>query len=206
MFVEDYMTPDPQTVAASASLGHAQDLMRTRDVRHLAVVDESGRLVGLLTDLDVRSAIGYDERLGAKLTVSEVMTADPATIPVTATLDDALSILCSKRFGALPVVRGKGLVGIITRSDLLRAFYEVMGLDEPSRRVEVALPNGCTDLACVFKALASCEERVISTVVSRMRRDGGEPSLYLRIAGTESREVEKRLRDAAAIVLAPEHP
>ena len=81
---------------------------------------------------------------------------------------------------------------------------DVLGLDEPGRCLEIALPNGCNDLAHTFQALTKCEERVISAVVSRMRRDGGEPSLYLRVAGEDTRQVEKQLRDAAVIMLAPE--
>ena len=73
-----------------------------------------------------------------------------------------------------------------------------------SVQLEIALPNGCNDLAHTFQALTKCEEKVISAVVSRMRRDGGEPSLYLRVAGEDIRQVEKQLREAAVIMLAPE--
>ena len=205
MFVEDYMTPKPQTVAASASLERAQEVMREHNVRHLPVLDESGRLEGILSDRDVRSAVGYDRALGAQLTVAETMTSEPTTVPVSATLDQVLSMFQAKRFGALPVVRSRQLVGIITRSDLLRAFHEVLGLDKPGLRVEVALPNGCSDIACAFKALVGCDQDVISAVVSRMRRDGGEPALYLRVSGGQARQVERHLREAAAIVLEPEH-
>ena len=102
-------------------------------------------------------------------------------------------------------MRSETLAGIVTRSDILRAFCEVLGLDEPGRRVEVALPNGCVDIAHAFNALIKCEHDIVSAVVSRMRRDGGEPSLYLRVSGTDTREVERQLRDVAAIVLEPEH-
>lgn len=204
MFVADYMTLDPVTATGDMLLAQAHDVMERHRVRHLPVVDEGGRLVGILSDRDVRSAMGFDRTLGEKLTVAETMTAEPVAIAANATLDEALAILAPARFGALPVVRGGRVVGILTRSDILRAFAAVLGLDLPSKQIEVALPNGCNDLVNVFDALSGCHE-VISAVVSRMRKDSGEPSLYLRVAGKDSRGIEERLHRAAAIVLKPEH-
>jgi acetoin utilization protein AcuB len=205
MFVEDHMTPEPANIAGDAKLDAAQELMRSRRIRHLPVLDESRRLIGILSDRDLRAAIGYDRERGARLRVSEVMTAEPVTIGSEATLDEALAVFHRRRIGALPVMRGAELVGILTRSDILRAFYTVLGLDEAGRRVEIALPNGCVDLAAAFAAMIRCDHQVISAVVSRMRRDGGEPSLYLRVPGDGARQVERLLRDAALVVLEPEH-
>ncbi len=205
MFIEDYMTADPRTVRGEATVVEAHELMLSLGVRHLPVVDEGQRLTGIISDRDVRSAAGYNGKLGTTLAVAEIMTADPITISCAASLDDALSVFHTKRIGALPVMRSERLAGIVTRSDLLRAFFEVLGLDECGRRVEVALPNGYDDVAHAFAALTKCERSIISAVVSRMRRDGGEPSLYLRVSGTDTREVERQLRDVAAIVLEPEH-
>jgi acetoin utilization protein AcuB len=204
MFVEDYMTAPPETVAGDASLAEARRRMDTRHVRHLPVVDEGRRLVGILSDRDVRAAAGYDQARAARLSVAEVMIAEPVTINAAATLDEALAVFHTRRIGALPVVRGRELVGILTRSDVLRAFYEVLGLDEAGRTVEIALPNGSIDIAAAFSALVNADHQVISAVVSRMRRDSGEPSLYVRVRGDATRKVERLLRDAALIVLEPE--
>lgn len=206
MFVADYMTHHPVVIDAHDSLAQAEQSMREHHVRHLPVLDNSKRLVGLLSDRDARAAIGYDRRLGAELTVAEVMTHDPEVLPVAATLDEALAVFCTTRYGALPVVRGPALVGILTRSDLLRAFSSLLGLDRPGRRVEVALPNGYADLAAAFQALSTCEREVLSAVVCGMRRDGAEPSLYLRVDEKMAQDAERRLRQAALIVLVPEHP
>ncbi len=204
MFIDDYMTPNPVTVRADAPLAAAQTILQERLFHHLPVVDDADRLVGIVTDRDVRSAVGVEKVLSEKLTVSEVMTADPVTISAKMTLDEALAIFCSNRFGALPVVNQDELVGIITTYDILRAFYDVLGLDQPGCRVEVALPDLRADLAQTFEALRSCPQDMISAVVSRMRRDGGEPALYLRVAGTDPRLVERHLREKALIVLEPE--
>ncbi len=206
MFAEDYMTPNPHTIAPSTDVARAADLMKSHRVRHLLVVDSSDRLVGVLSDRDVRSAVGYDRKIGADLTVSEVMTADPTTIEAKTSVDEALRVFCTNRYGSLPVMRSNELVGILTRSDILWAFYGLMGLDKSGRRIDVALPNGWADLASAFGALSDHRPHLISAIVSRTRRDGDEPSLYLRVQGGDARHIERHLRDAAMIVLEPEHP
>lgn len=114
MFVEDYMSASPVTVREAAPLRDAAQLMRQHLFRQLPVLDESGRLVGIITDRDIRQTVGFGKPLSENLTVSDVMTADPVTIPVSASLDETVRLLTEHRFGALPVVNGKKLVGIIT--------------------------------------------------------------------------------------------
>jgi len=204
MFIDDYMTTDVVTIRADAPLNQARSQLAKHGFHHLPVLDESDRLVGIITDRDVRSAYGVQNAISESLTVAEVMTADPMTISPAATLDEALAVFCTNRFGALPVVQHKKLVGMITTFDMLRAFYDVLGLDQPGCRVEVALPNVRADLAHAFEALKTAPGNLISAIVSRMRRDGGEPALYLRVAGEDPRAVERHLRDRALIVLEPE--
>jgi acetoin utilization protein AcuB len=204
MFVEDYMTPDPYTVLPDRTLSTAYALMHKHRIRHVPVVDAAGRLAGIITDRDVRTAVGFDATLVDKLSVSEVMTPDPMTIPANAPLDRAVAILSSRRFGALPVLRNKLLVGIVTYIDVLRAFCEIFGLDEPGKRIDVALPEGYADIARAFEVLRGCDGTVISAVISRSRRDGGEPYLYLRVVPEAAARVEQRLRSATMILLRPE--
>ncbi|MCH9033935.1 MAG: CBS domain-containing protein [Planctomycetes bacterium] len=203
MFVEDYMSASPVTVREAAPLRDAVQLMRQHLYRQLPVLDEAGRLVGIVTDRDIRQTVGFGDPLRENLTVADVMTADPVTIPVSATLDEAVRLLTEHRFGALPVVNGKKLVGIITYLDALRALAHVFGLDQPGYRIEVALPEGFADVARAFQALKDCNGSLLAGVVSRTRRDGGEPALYLRVAPEQGKDVERRLRDATMVLLEP---
>ena len=205
MFVEDYMSTSPVTVREDAPLPNAAQLMRQHLFRQLPVLDEAGRLVGIVTDRDIRQTVCFGEPLRENLTVADVMTADPVTIPVSATLDEAVRLLTEHRFGALPVVNGKKLVGIITYLDALRALAQVFGLDQPGYRIEIALPEGFADVARAFQSLRNCNGSLLAAVVSRTRRDGGEPALYLRVTRERSKDVERRLRDAPMVLLEPIH-
>jgi acetoin utilization protein AcuB len=128
--VRDYMSIDPPTVAPNDCLQRVVELLRRRDIRSVAVL-EAGKLIGIVTDRDVRQvAPGYpllhDEaeirRYTENLKVTAAMTADPMTIASNAPLVGAAKILETYRISSLPVVDGAKLVGMLTVTDLLRAF------------------------------------------------------------------------------------
>ena len=204
MFVQDYMSASPVTVREAAPLGDAVQLMWQHLFRQLPVLDEACRLVGIITDRDIRQTVGFGEPLRKNLCVCDLMTAEPVTIPVSAMLDEAVRMLIERRFGAIPVVNGEKLVGIITYLDALRALAQVFGLEQPGYRIEVALPEGFADVAKAFQALKDCNGSLLAGVVSRTRRDGGEPALYLRVTQAQRKDVERRLRDATMVLLQPE--
>jgi acetoin utilization protein AcuB len=128
--VRDWMTRDPATVRPNDSLERVVELLRRRDIRSVPVLEE-GRLIGIVTDRDVRQvAPGFpllrDEqeihRYMKHLTVTAAMTADPMTIAPEAPLTDAAKVLETYRISSLPVVDGTDLIGMLTVTDLLRAF------------------------------------------------------------------------------------
>ena len=130
--VRDYMSIDPPTVAPNDSLQRVVELQRRRDIRSVAVL-EGGKLIGIVTDRDVRQvAPGYpllhdkDEirHYTENLKVTAALTADPMTIAPNAPLVEAAKILETYRIGSLPVLDGTKLVGMLTVDDLLRAFVK----------------------------------------------------------------------------------
>ncbi len=130
--VRDCMTCDPASVGPNDSLQRVVELLRRRDIRSVPVLDD-GRLIGIVTNRDVRQvAPAYplfrdeDEirRYTENLTVTAAMTADPMTIAPDAPLIDAAKVLETYRISSLPVVDGTELVGMLTVTDLLRAFVE----------------------------------------------------------------------------------
>ncbi len=203
MFVQNHMTPNPQTVAPSAFVSTAWEMLKTGHFHHLPVVDRNDNLLGIVTDRDIRSAVGYDAAHGADLRVEEIMTADPICIEQNKTIEEAVLMLCQHHFGALPVMHGKRLAGIIRRSNLLKAFHDLLGLEDASSRIEVAIPNGAADVANVMAALTEDDE-ISSAAAARLRTDGAEPVLYIRTRTPNPWQLERRLRMSGAILLAPE--
>lgn len=142
MFVSERMSTNLITVSPDVSIFDAKKMMVDENIRHLPVVDGAGKLVGIVTDRDMRDAMpstllkkaDYDITLGKIMNypVKDIMTANPKTIYAYFTLQDTLLVMQQKKVGALPVVDEEGfLKGILSTRDLLRAFVEVMNIDEP---------------------------------------------------------------------------
>lgn len=124
--VEQVMTPRPATVGPEDSLGDAAGLMVQGGFRHLPVVDVDGRLVGMLSERDLRGRLGTElERFAESALdllaedVEASMRTDPITISAAETVRDALELLTDERVGALPVVDDERLVGILSYLDVL---------------------------------------------------------------------------------------
>ena len=131
--IKDWMTPDVITVSSSCTLPEAYWLMLEKKIRRLPVVEE-GALVGMVTLEDLRrmepvrisgvDLIHISDTL-AKLPVRQLITENPKTISSTASLIDTARLMLKHKISALPVLDGDMLVGIITESDIFRAFIEL---------------------------------------------------------------------------------
>jgi CBS domain-containing protein len=128
MNVAEAMSRDPVTVTADTSLRRATELMQSKGVHHLPVVDPNGRLVGILTDRDVKHAVflpalaehlGWDQRRYKALRVREVMTWSVVTTTPDTSLAQAAAIMFQRRIGSLPVLQDGRVVGILTETDVL---------------------------------------------------------------------------------------
>lgn len=135
MLVRDYMTGKVITIDADQPVRAASDLLARHRIRQVPTL-RGGRLVGIVTQRDLRSAPATAR------TVSQVMTAKPFVIAPDAAIDEAAHLLRTYKIGALPVVEDHELVGIITISDVLDAFIALSGVAEPSYRLVVSAGNG----------------------------------------------------------------
>jgi acetoin utilization protein AcuB len=127
--VVDVMTETPQTLTPSQTVGDAQQFLAGNGFRQLPVV-EGRKLIGMITDRDIRSFLGEEplvdseEREKALRTpVRELMTGEPITLSPNDTLQKALETFIDSKVGGIPVVdQSAGLLGIVTYIDLLRCF------------------------------------------------------------------------------------
>jgi len=136
--VEEWMTPDPITITSRDTLPDAYWRMIKNDVRRLPVVDDR-KLVGIVTMEDLRrvepsSNIGLNviriSDMLATLPVQQVMTPDPDTVAPAETLLQVARVMLEKKISALPVMDGQDVVGIITESDIFRAFVAMLESDD----------------------------------------------------------------------------
>jgi CBS domain-containing protein len=135
------MTGGVITVHPETPVLEARDLMTRERIRHLLVTEPNGALGGIVTDRDIRLnlpsratslSVWEINHLLTKLTVGEVMTRSVITIGPDRPARDGARIMLDHKIGALPVVEGGRLVGIITETDLVRAFVR---MSVPARAV-----------------------------------------------------------------------
>jgi CBS domain-containing protein len=126
-----WMSHDPITVTPNTGMLDASNIMHKYDIRRLPVVDDNGKLVGIVTRGDIREASPSDATslsiwelnyLLTKVKVKEIMTRNPITVYSTDTISKAARLMLENKVGGLPVVDSLygTLMGIITESDIFR--------------------------------------------------------------------------------------
>ena len=196
MLVGNRMTKEPITVEPEDLLIRASLKMQAGGFRRLPVVSD-GKLVGIVSDRDLREHRGHLEQVK----LNGVMTERPVTVTPATTIEEAAQIMLERQIGGLPVVADGRLVGIITASDIMRAFLDVMGASHGgSARIDFVLEG---------------EERGFNQASRIISREGGEvlgvgtyrdklgdsPVCYLRLLAGDPDNIAKSLRNSGFNVL-----
>jgi acetoin utilization protein AcuB len=184
------MTKDPVTVSPDDLLIQARLKLQKGNFRQLPVVAD-GQLVGIITDRDMREHAGYLDRTEVKA----VMSRKPLTVTPATTLEAAAQLLLKHKIGGLPVVENARVVGIITRSDVLQAFLDVMGASEEiSTRIDFVLQGEAKSLAEASRIVSQQGGEVLS--VGTYRGKWGEaPVCYLRLRSGDTDAIARVLRE-----------
>jgi acetoin utilization protein AcuB len=140
--VQDYMTREPVTLHEHDPLREAVELVMVRRIRHIPILDEEDRLVGIVTDRDVKrtlpsplspTAQEEHEAILETTALHQVMTREPITITPEADIAQAVEVLVDSRIGGLPVLQDGALVGVFTEKDGLRAYLDLLkSMDPPA--------------------------------------------------------------------------
>lgn len=183
MFVSRSMVSEVITIDKDASVFEAQEKMAANRIRHLPVVESDQRLIGIVTDRDIRSAMPYSmiknqataeesEKL-SQLTVADIMTHNPKTISPNFTLQDALLLIQKEKVGAFPVVDEAGkLKGILSVRDLLRAFINVLGIHEPGTLLCIEVEQKVGQMKRIVDAITEENISFGSVLVARTWEEG----------------------------------
>lgn len=195
MLVGMWMSREVVTVKRSDSLAHAAQIMALRRFRHLPVIgaerDDQG-LVGMLSATDVVHAVplttnpfcaaGVDAAAGpdASITVGEVMTPNVLTTTQDAPIESAVAIMRERKIGALPVLRSGELVGLITESDVLRAFVDLFAATGSGARITFDVLAG-EDVVPLLAALVAKHGLRLTSLITLPQ--GSRQYCVIRVAG-----------------------
>jgi len=196
MIVGNRMTKEPITVDPDDLLIRASHKMQAGGFRRLPVVS-AGRLVGIVSERDLREHRGYFEHTK----INGVMTENPVTVTPATTLEEAAQTLVERQIGGLPVVENGRLIGIITTSDILKAFLDAMGASQgSSTRIDLILEGEEHGLVEATRIVVREGGEVLG--VGTYREKLGENSVcYLRLISGTPDELAAALRASGFNVL-----
>jgi acetoin utilization protein AcuB len=210
-FMREKINRNPITIGPESSFYEARALIHDKGIRHLPVVDKNGRLLGIVTDRDIREAAPSDATLLSvqelhyllgKLKVSSIMTLKEKLITITpdTLIEEAVQLMHDHKIGCLPVVEGEKLYGIFTETDALAHLVDVFGVKEKGTRLTVALEDKPGTMLQVLDVMKSRGVNIISIVTPSFMVEGKRIAA-LRIRTEDYKDIIKDLEGKGIDVL-----
>lgn len=189
MRVSNIMSQNVVTIGPTETLDAAVSTMKQFDIRHLPVV-EQGKLIGLVTEGDLRGA--RFPAMIEELVVRDLMVSKPVTATPGMMMEDAARLIYRNKIGCLPVVdESSNLLGIVTIADMLSAFIEVMGFISASSRMDIILPDREDALEEAVHIIQSLGGSIIGVSLTQLRKD--QPVHLFRLQKTNLKTIVSEL-------------
>src|SRR5215210_6397916 len=202
--VRDSMTRDVVTLGPEASAAEAWAACREHNIRHVPVVEE-GRLVGLVSDRDLRDVRGGGEDRESEtprwVRLGDMMTRNVVTIHPLDTIEHAAREIYDRKIGCLPVVADGELAGIITSADMMRTLIELVGAHGRGSWVEVEVPNEPGTLAGVTDVVRDRQVNIAGVFLAPAPRESNR-LIVLRLETTNPAGTVRSLEEAGYKVTA----
>lgn len=199
MMVARWMTGNPITVKPDEMLAAARRKMDAGNFHRLPVV-EAGKLVGIISDRDLRQHLGALEHVK----IDAAMSKNVVSVTPTTMLEQAAYLLVKHKIGAMPVLDNGKLVGIVSATDLLRAFAEVLGASEEGvSRIDLALSGDPGEMAAIGQLVAGESGELLGMGTYQGQFDSGARQvLYVRLRSGDAGRVARMLSEQNFTVLA----
>jgi len=210
-FMREKIRKNPITISPDANFFEARNLIHEKGIRHLPVVDKENRLLGIVTDRDIREAAPSDATLLSvqelnyllgKLKVSAFMTPKEKLITITpdTLIEEAVKLMRDHKIGCLPVVEGDKLYGIFTETDALDHLVDIFGLNQKGTRITITLEDKPGSLAGALDIIKKHNINLISVVTPSFLVDGKRIAA-MRLQTEDVEEVVKELEKSGYDVL-----
>ena len=184
------MVHDPVTITSTASIGDAIELMKVNSIRHLPVVSRGKKLEGFLTLADLKQGL-IPSMLG-DLTLRDLMIEEPITVSPDDDIEFAAQLIYKNKIGGMPVVKGDRLAGIITATDILRTFIDMMGILSSSSRIDVVIGDRAGGLKKAIQIINDSGGDIINVGMTAQNHD--HRIYHFRLAACETADIKKALQ------------
>lgn len=191
MKIKSLMIPDPIVITSKASIAEAIEIMKINSIRHLPVVSRKTRsLQGFVTMADLR--LGLIPSMVSDISLSDVMIKNPITIGPDEDIEIAAQLIYKHKIGGIPVVKKNKLVGIITESDILRAFIDMMGILSGSSRIDVEIGDDPDDFNRALRIIQECQgDNIIN--IGMTAQESSRRVYYFRLSSCNTQIIKDRL-------------
>jgi acetoin utilization protein AcuB len=197
MKIHSLMIPDPITIKPNASIQEAIELMKVNSIRHLPVISGKQQLKGLLTLADLKQ--GLIPSMVADLTLTDLMIKNPITVKPDDDIEIAAQIIYKKKISGIPVVKSNKLVGIITETDILRAFIDMMGILNASSRIDVKIGDEADAFRKAVQTIHDAGGDIIN--VGQAAKKTGKRVYYFRLSSCKTSIIKNALEKEGFEVL-----
>ncbi|MDN7240212.1 acetoin utilization AcuB family protein [Planococcus sp. N028] len=210
MLVEEIMKTDVYTLRPDQTVKDAVLLFEEKHIRHAPVVEE-GKLVGVLSDRDLKDALPSTfatspppERYENK--IENIMMKQPITAHPMDFVEEIALVFYEQKIGCLPVISGNELVGFLTETDLLYKYIELTGAHQPGSQIEIKVPNRSGVLYEVSKVFYEKNINILSVLVYPDKQNTDNKILVFRVQTMNPLAVINDLRKEGFDVLWPNIP
>lgn len=192
------MVHDPITITVHATIPNALELMKSNSIRHLPVIDSKNQFQGLLTMADLKQALLPS--MLSDLSLADLMIKNPITVSPEDDLEYAARLIYKHKIGGLPVVRQRMLVGIITETDILRAFIDMLGIIGNSARLDVETGKG----SGLNKAIQIIHDHGADIInIGLTAQHTGNRTYHFRLSPCNLKPIKKALEKERFVVNCP---
>ncbi len=183
------MIPDPITVTENATIEEAISLMKSNSIRHLPVVAQDNTLKGFVTLADLKAGL-IPSMLG-NISFSDLMICKPITVSPDDDVEHAARLIYKHKIGGMPVVKDGKVIGIITDTDILRTFIDMMGILTASSRIDVVVGSKSESFKKAVQIIQENGGDIIN--IGMTPPQSGKRTYYFRLASCQTDSIKAAL-------------
>jgi len=205
MLVKGWMTTDLVTVEEDTPMMKASIIMKEKNIRSLPILNKKGKLVGIVSDRDLRDAspskatsldVHELNYLISTIKIEELMTRNVVVVRPDETVEFAAILMLENKISSLPVINDKGsLIGIITQTDIFRVLINITGVYTGGVQFAFSLEDRPGSIGEVADVIRSYGGRVVSILSTREDAEEGRHNVYIRTRSLPEDKTRDLLRE-----------
>lgn len=211
MIVEEIMKTNVATLTPGDTIADAMRLMAEKKIRHIPIINEDEKLVGIVADRDIRDACpsvfyAHEHCDILEKTLDQIMTKEVISGHPLDFVEEIAAVFYENKIGCLPIINDQKLVGIITETDMLHTLVELTGAHQPGSLIEVKVPNVSGMLCEITSVIKNRKANIQSVLVYPCKKDEKFKIIVLRVQTMNPTGMIEDLKAAGHQVLWPNLP